>query len=196
MHYLFSLMLTENSLNITSKGLWRWLWPLSNTNLRDDSNEQSLELMYKFQLSSVCISSHLLLNPWVTVQVPLKIPPLHCAKGGDCSWGFLVYWKENTIEIWIPTHYRAWTTDKYFLIFGFSFSSCKQKRSSMRSLDPMCSDILSVECLGKTAFMGEKVLVIPGGQDDLSNVLCSGPRRPSVPLYLIQKGSLVSCPST
>lgn len=60
----------------------------------------------------------------------------------------------------------------------------------------MCSDILSLESLGKTAFMGETVLVIPGGQDDLSNVLCSGPRRPTMPLYLIQKGGLLSCPST
>lgn len=66
----------------------------------------------------------------------------------------------------------------------------------MGSLDPTCSDILSLESSGKTAFMGETVLAIPGGQDDLSNVLYPSPRRLTFPLYLIQKGSLLSCPST
>lgn len=66
----------------------------------------------------------------------------------------------------------------------------------MSSLDPTSSNILSLKSLGKIAFMGETVLVIPGGQDDLSNVLRSSPRRPTVPLYLIQKGNLLSCPST
>lgn len=66
----------------------------------------------------------------------------------------------------------------------------------MSFLDPTCSDILLLKNPGEIAFMGETVLAIPGGQDDLSNVLCSSPRSFTAPLYLIPKGSLLSCPST
>lgn len=57
----------------------------------------------------------------------------------------------------------------------------------MNSLHPTYSDILSLKSPGKIDFMGETVLAIPRGQNDLSNVLCSNPRRPTVPSYLTQK---------